>query len=252
MNNKGKMERHKKLLQVINAQGMLPVKTLAALLAVSEMTIRRDFEELQYKESDSTNVNFDAVDGNYSLLSSVQKAYHQKERIGQFAASLIDYNDTIIIDTGSTTARMLSHIPIDRNLTIVCYNANVMLELHKKTGFQLFMCGGLYHENTEMFESPESILFIERMRANKMLISAAGIHEQMGITCANAYEVLTKQVAIKSSLEKILMVDSSKFGQVRSAYFCDFNEIDVIVTDTELSDEWKSFIKSKDITLYLV
>lgn len=252
-----KASRQTELLRVIEAQGLLPIKTLSSILRVSEMTVRRDLQALQKPAQAQGLLPNEVGKGigstsDYSLLQALEKANRQKNRIGLFAASLIMPNDVVIIDTGSTTARILPHIPADKNLTILCYNANVMLELRYKAGIQLLFCGGVYHQNTEMFESPESIKFIERIRANKVFISAAGIHKKLGITCANAHEVPTKNAVMRSSQERILVADSGKFGQLRSSYFCGLNEINTVVTDSQLGDDWQIYIKEKGIGLHLV
>lgn len=254
-----KTSRQTELLRIIEAQGLLPIKTLSSMLQVSEMTVRRDLQALQGRApmaeglfEDGTTAEGLGNGGDYSLLQALEKANQQKNRIGRFAASLIQPNDVIVIDTGSTTARILPHIPGDKNLTILCYNANVMLELRYKPGIQLLFCGGVYHQNTEMFESPESICYIERIRANKVFLSAAGIHRELGITCANAHEVPTKTAVIRSSQERILVADSGKFGQLRSSYFCSLDEVNTVVTDRHLSPQWQAFIKDKGITLHLV
>ena len=158
----------------------------------------------------------------------------------------------IIIDTGSTTARILPYLPENMNLTILSYNANVLIELRHKPGIQLLFCGGNYHLNTEMFESEEGIAFIRRIRANKAFLSAAGIHRELGITCANTYEVATKQAVISSSSQKILVSDSSKFGRLRSAYFCDLDEIDTIITDHSLPKDWRDELSQRKIELHEV
>ena len=247
---KKKSQRQRELIRIIQSQGLLPVKNLASMLAVSEMTIRRDLDELQDLRADP------AIDigrnGDYSLLQALERSSDQKNRIGQFAASLIEPNDVIIIDTGSTTARMLPYLPADYHLTVVCYNANVLLELRSRADLHLMFCGGVYHPNTEMLESAESIQFINRIRANKLFLSAAGIHKKLGITCANTYEVPTKRAVIQSSLERILLVNSSKFDQIHSAYFCELDEVNTIITDRNLSEEWCQFIRDSGITLYLV
>lgn len=243
--------RQNKLTQIIKEQGVLPIKTMASMLGVSEMTIRRDLEAFQRQAAEAPHTLAKNDSNGYNILDAAKKADLQKSLIGEFAASLIEPNDVIIIDTGSTTAKILPHIPKSLNLTVLCYNANVLLELRCKPGIQLFMCGGVYHENAEMFESPEGIQFIERTRANKVFLSAAGIHEELGVTCANSYEVPTKNAVIKSSSEKILVADSSKFGVIRSSYFCDLSDINVIVTDSNLSAYWRERVLEKGITLYL-
>ena len=245
---KKQTKRQEKLIQIIEKQGLLPAKNLASILQVSEMTIRRDLQALQFKPA-AENIQ---ANSEYSLLHALKKSNDQKNRIGKFAASLIDNNDVIALDTGSTTARMLPHISKEQNLTILCYNANVLLELKDNPGINLIFCGGIYHKETEMFECPESIQFIQRTRANKVFLSAAGIHRKLGITCINSYEVATKQAIIQSSLERILVADSGKFSQISPAYFCDISDIDTIVTDNNLETKWQNLIISKGIKLYLV
>lgn len=242
--------RRQKLISIIAAQGRLPVKTLSSMLGVSEMTVRRDLEALEGMQA--PNETDTSEGGEYSLLAALEKSNSQKDKIGKYAASLIQPDDVIIIDTGSTTARMLPYIPSDRNLTVLCYNANVLLELRHRPGIQLLFCGGVFHPNTELFESPEGIQFIERTRANKVFLSAAGVHKDLGVTCANTYEVPTKTAVIKSSGERILLADSGKFGQLRSAYFCELSDVSRVVTDAGLSDAWRSLLEEKGIPVHIV
>ena len=242
-----KGKRQQDLINIIETQGMLPVRSIAAMLNVSEMTVRRDLEKLRNDGGAAGEQS-----GQYNLLEAIEHSNHQKEEIGKYAASLIEPNDVIIIDTGSTTARILPYLPENMNLTILSYNANVLIELRHKPGIQLLFCGGNYHLNTEMFESEEGIAFIRRIRANKAFLSAAGIHRELGITCANTYEVATKQAAISSSSQKILVSDSSKFGRLRSAYFCDLDEIDTIITDHSLQKYWRDELRQRNIEIHEV
>ena len=247
-----KEERHARLIHLLKTEGKLPVRTLANILAVSEMTIRRDLTELKALSGIESDIDSSATNADYNLLTSLQKSYQQKSEIGKLAASLVKPNDFIIVDTGSTTARMLQYLPEDYNLSVLCFNTNILVELRYKTGIKLFFCGGTYHRSTEMFECPESIQFINRMRANKVFLSAAGVHKELGITCEYDYEIPTKRAIIQSSLERILLVDSSKFDQIKPSYFCDLSDINVIVTDRGLSYKWQEHIKEKKIKLFLV
>lgn len=66
------------------------------------------------------------------------------------------------------------------------------------------------------------------------------------------YEISTMQAVIKSSVTKILLADSSKFDQIRPAYFASLECIDIIVTDHYLAEEWQEYIRGVGIELYLV
>ena len=240
-----KEQRQSLLLQMISAQGMLPIRTLASRLAVSEMTVRRDLAELELGHPS------DGEEGGYSLLQELEKANAQKEQIGRAATALIEPRDVIAIDTGSTTAKILPHIPTNYDLTVLCYNANVLFALRNRPGIRLLMCGGVYHPNTEMLESAEGVSFIRRIRINKAFLSAAGIHQTLGVTCANPYEVAVKEAVLQSSSQKILVADSGKFGQVRSSHFCDLSQLDTIVTDTQLSPQWQADLVEAGVSLRL-
>jgi len=242
--------RQARLIQTIRTEGMLPVRMLANILSVTEMTIRRDLAELGAQNRLEPNSDSSEKMG-YDLLTSLQKSYEQKLEIGKLAASLIRPDEFIIIDTGSTTARMLQYLPEDYNLSVLCYNTNILVELRYKMGIKLMFCGGTYHRSTEMFESPEGIQFIKRVRASKVFLSAAGVHRQLGITCAFEYEIPTKQAIIQSSLERILLVDSSKFDQVKPSYICELADVNAIITDKGIPDEWQKHIRDGGINLYL-
>jgi DeoR family deoxyribose operon repressor len=113
----------------------------------------------------------------------------------------------------------------------------------------LIFTGGVFHKNTLSFESPEGLEIIRNFRANKAFVTASGIDYRFGATCSNYYERPTKKTLMQSSMKKILLVDSSKFGLIRSDYFADLNEFDEIITDNGIPDEYKKIILSLGITL---
>lgn len=254
-----KADRLEKLMEILKVRGYVSVHELSTLLHVSEMTIRRDIQILK-KNNMAENVAGTTVynpahlgmkvDRNYTLTQEQQHKNTQKEAIGQFAASLVQENDIIIIDTGSTTEKIVSYLPTNQNISVLCYNINILMELRRNPGVNMLFAGGRYHPNTQMFESPEGIDFIRGLRANKVFISAAGIHDSLGVTCVHNYEVPTKHAILKSSIEKILVADSSKFGVVRSSFFCDLSEIDTVITDNELSSTWQNYFHAKGVRLH--
>jgi len=72
---------------------------------------------------------------------------------------------------------------------------------------------------------------IERLGINKALISAAGVDLERGVSCFHFHEVAPKQAAIATAMQRLLVVDASKFGVVRPAYFAALDDFDVVVTD---------------------
>lgn len=256
-----KLDRVNKLISIIKEKNGATVKELAVLLNVSEMTIRRDLEILKannivnnvygatiYNPSNTKN----NINKTYSLATAKATNDEEKSRIGKYAASLIEENDVVIIDSGSTTEELAKNIHNSANATILCYNINIVNSLVDKSNIKLIFAGGYYHPNTQMFESPEGISLIQGTRASKVFVSAAGIHEKLGITCATNYESPTKNAIIHSAIKPILLADSSKFGIVKSSYFASLQDFQVVITDTGLSSGWADYISKLGIELVLV
>lgn len=252
--------RRLEILTILGNTPAMSVRGLAKTIGVSEMTIRRDLDELSSKDyitmiqgvailnnnNDGTSIIKD-----YSLGAERQLMAKEKSRIGKLAASLIEPNDTILIDTGTTTEQILNHIPGSCPLTFITYNLNTLLAIKDREQTDIYCGGGFLHRNTQMFESQESCDLISRLCITKFFVSAAGISSKGAISCVEQHELPTKQAGIKNSLVRILMADSTKFGKIRPCMFSKIENMDIIVTDSGIGSSWLDFFKSCGIKYML-
>ncbi len=254
-------ERLKRIIQTLKINTASTIQDLAEELDVSHMTVRRDLEVLTEQNIvrliyGGVILNQLSAAGNgehrYSLIDAGSLHPEAKMRIGRKAASMVEQEDIIIIDSGSTTEYAAKYLADGMNATILCYALNVLLEIAQNNTCKLLFAGGTFHSNTLMFESPEGINLIRRIRARKAFISASGIDARLGITCSNDYERETKRAIIQSSHRKILVADSSKFGRIESDYFADLSEFDEIITDKNISAEYVRIMEEASITLHIV
>ena len=224
------------------------IADLAKKYGVSEMTIRRD---LKYVKS---NVISQDLIRNIPVgeAGQIYENYSEKVRIAQKAASLIEADDVIIIDSGTTTCLIPQYLDESKNITVLCYNYQVLSQIYNKENISLIFSGGYFHRDNQVFESADSINLIRRTRANKFFVSAAGVHRTLGMTCFHSYEVATKQAVLDSASEKILVADSTKFDKIRPNYYAPFTCVDTVITDDGLSRSWQEYIEELGIKLYLV
>ncbi len=254
-----KQERIQRIVETLRTQdlGVSSIRELAGRLAVSEMTIRRDLELLasdnvvRLVHAGAVLVAPEASAPRYSLAEAGARMAEEKRRIGRRAAALIQPQDIVIVDSGSTTECLVQAIPDGLPLTLICFSLNVLVEAHRNKECRIVFAGGALHENTLMFESPEGAQLIRRYRANKAFLSASGLNERLGVTCANSYEVETKQAAIASSLERILVADSSKFGRIHPSHFAELRDFSVLVTDAGLPAESAEFLRANRIEVLI-
>lgn len=247
--------------QLLHDKGIVRVKEMAQLLDVSEMTIRRDVQQLE-RAGRVKNLNgmlfpaddnpFDIICQKYDLQVQSKAQNKKKCAIGKFAASQISSGDSIMLDIGSSIEQVAQHISRDIKIDALCLTLNTLLSMLNKPLATTALAGGYYQAGTQIFLSDEGISFIRGVRADKLFLSAAGIHESLGISCANPHEVVAKKAMLQSSRYHILVADSSKFGAVRSSYFCDLDVIDEIITDDGLPEAWVKLIEDRGIVLHCV
>lgn len=251
--------RKRKLMEIVKREGAVSVVELAEALGVSYMTIKRDTGDLEERKLlevingvavYNRDLVFDA-EGSYSLARAGTAMTEEKDRIGLRAAALIEDNDTIIVDSGTTTEFLVRHLPDDIRVTILCYCMNVLAEVYKRNNCRLIFAGGYFHKNSLMFESPEGLALIKRTRAAKAFVTASGVNAELGATSDNYYEAPVKRAIIESSQKRVLLADSSKFGLVKSSYFADLAEFDAIVSDAGLPRGFSKTCKTIGVELLL-
>jgi DeoR family transcriptional regulator, deoxyribose operon repressor len=253
-------ERLALVVDTLQVRGTSSVHELAAALEVSEMTVRRDLELLArddlvrlFRSGAALTAPAErAAEPRYSLTEAGATHVEEKMRIGRAAAALVHPGDIIILDSGSTTECLARSLPADIDATVICFALNLLVEANKRKSCRLVFAGGALHENTLMFESPESVQLIRRYRANTAFMSASGASERLGVTCANTYEVDTKKAALASSLRRVLLADSSKFGTIRPAHFAELGDFDLVITDTGLPEEVAERIRALRVDLMVV
>jgi DeoR family deoxyribose operon repressor len=240
------------------------VRDLAAVLDVSEMTVRRDLEVLVTdgkaklvhagaipSEQDAESSFFPARQG-YSLSDSRGPGAGEKMRIGLKAASLVEAGDVVIVDSGSTTEWLARSIPAELPVTILCFALNIALAAGRNPGRTVVLAGGALRGETLVCQSPEGVSLVRRYRANKAFLSAGGASASLGVTCVDAEEAELKMAAIASSQTRILLADSRKFGRVTPAWFADLRDFDAIVTDPGVSLEYVEIARNLGIALHVV
>ncbi len=241
-------QRSRRIVDIISSQGAKSVKMLALELGVSEMTVRRDLQHL--RERGIINMLHGLAFGNdgtegvfYDLHEQQRIMHNEKAAIGRVAAAMIEPSDSVYIDGGTTAAFMARNIPRGMDITVICSTINVLVEMHKKNIEKIIFSGGYYHESTQTFESPEALMMLGNIRASKAFVTSAGVSMELGLTCVHQYEIGLKRLGLNNALKKILMVDSSKFGKVSSAFFGTLAQIDTIVTDQAIPDAWINFLR---------
>ncbi|MDP9066591.1 MAG: DeoR/GlpR family DNA-binding transcription regulator [Pseudomonadota bacterium] len=221
-----------KLQHLIGGRGALPLADAAKFLGVSAMTVRRDLAVPGAPLAcfGAHVVRLGAGAGaKYTLEAERDQHASNKLLACRRAAELVKAGDSLFIDCGTTMPHFAASLPVGVPLDVVCYSMNVALILSRRPNTQLMLLGGLYHASSATFFSDEALLFLKRLGLSKAFISAGGVHGRRGASCSNFSEVPIKQAAMANAAESILVVDESKLGGVKPAFFSPLGQFSRII-----------------------
>jgi DeoR family deoxyribose operon repressor len=253
-----KKKRLNNIVSLLHQKAEMTVKEIAGLLNVSEMTIRRDLNDLE-KERQVKRTHGGARIYNpshrggsdYFIGEQMERRVREKNAIGMTAASRIQAHETIILDSGSTMPFIARYLDREMPLTVICNSFQTATELVLKKNVNLVLSGGYFHRDSNVFHSHEGCELIRNIRAEKAFISAAGIDENLGLTTFFYFEAEAKKAIIESSKQIVLAVDSTKFGKVSTSYFTDLDRVNTIITDNGISDRYRKIIDQRGIELVI-
>jgi DeoR family deoxyribose operon repressor len=225
-------ERLNLLTKALTDQGVLRLRDAAALLNVSEMTVRRDIAASASRFAYLGGHILRASDGlGYRIDQEEDRFAAAKAAVGAKAAKLIGERDTIFIDCGTTMPFLANLVPADADVTVVCYSLNIAQILARKPNVRMILLGGAYHPSSATFSSQQALDALGAIGINKAFLSAGGLERTRGASCWNFHEVPIKQKAMSRAVERHLVIDSSKIGKVTAAFFAAMEDFDSILTE---------------------
>ncbi|MEW9676799.1 DeoR/GlpR family DNA-binding transcription regulator [Lentibacillus sp. L22] len=225
-------ERHAFILQVLKRDGIVKSQDLMNQLECSESTIRRDLGQLEdageLKRIHGGAKRIYQLDEELSTSEKSFKNIQGKSAIGKKAASLIQGNDVIFIDAGTTTLAMIPHLK-GKSITVVT-NGIQHASLLADQQIETFLIGGKIKHSTKAIIGSVSLNELKNYRFNQVFLGMNGIDPEFGCTTPDPEEAALKQRAHKQAAVTYLLADQSKWNKVSFAKVCEMEEVS-IVTD---------------------
>lgn len=228
-------ERKQKILEILSRDGKVRVNELSALFEISDVTIRMDLADLEAKGM-LTRVHGGAVSSyktyyNMDMQQRLSANQDQKKAIANKIVSMIEENDTIMLNAGTTTLTVFRMIPPKMNLSIVTNSIAIALEAGANSNFNVVLLGGSVNAKHQFVYGDDAIAQLEKYHADKLILSVDGITLENGLTTYYNQEVELDRVMMSRSATKIIAADSTKLGQTAFARISDISEADYVITN---------------------
>lgn len=243
-----KEERQNYLLEQLTKKGIVRVTDVVQELKVTDMTIRRDLQELEDRGL------IIRVHGGAKLIGTSpslpelshreKKDIHfaEKSEVARLIAENIKEGETVFLGPGTTIELVYDHLTIEQ-AKIITNSIHVFDKFKNDPRFEIILIGGSYRNKTGAFVGTIANDFISSIHVEKSFIGVNGLDTTAAYT-SNEDEGVTQRYALDSAKEKYLVADHHKFDKKDFYGFYPIHKVDYVITDTGITkDKRKEFNK---------
>lgn len=243
-------ERREQIRRILLKKKSVTVAEIAQQFSVSTETVRRDFEALSAEGflvkayGGATLAERKNIAVSQKIKSGIM--IEAKQRMAKEAGKLLKPNDCIFLDHSTTVYEMcedLKHMP----LTVVTNSLAVVNSMSECPNIKLVMTGGNFDINSQAFFGLEAVEYVRRHSFDKAFLSCRTLDLKRGLCDAEEMVAEMRRNIIASSDFNCLLADHTKFGKSAFIQTSDYADINCVITDYRMEQEWSRFFEEKEI-----
>ena len=240
---------------MLKENGSVKVTELSKIFNISEVTARNYLDDME-KKGLLSRVHGGAVSSYkpyYSMNMSQRMETNQlkKKKIAQIAAKMVEPNDTIMLNSGTTTLLVFRALPSDYSLNIITNSIAIALEASDNPNFNVILVGGSVNTKYQFTFGFDAVTQLKNYHADKLILSVDGIDSESGFTTYYDKEAYIDRVMIEQSKICIVVADTSKFERTAFSKISAPTVADYIVTNDSLDKKIRTQFEKMDIDIII-
>ncbi|RNL71537.1 DeoR/GlpR family DNA-binding transcription regulator [Streptomyces sp. I6] len=234
-------ERQQEILRLARDGGRVEVLSLAEEFQVTAETIRRDLKALDraglVRRVHGGAIPAGRLDFEPDLAERESTAADEKDRIARAALAELPADGSVVLDAGSTVARLAAAFPLECSLSVVTHALPAAARLADHPGIDLHLVGGRVRHRTRAAVDAWALRAYGEIRADVVFLGTNGFSTLCGLTTPDLAEAAVKRALVAAARRVVLLADSAKYGEEHFARFADLADVDLLITDSGLSPE---------------
>lgn len=232
-------ERRRSILQMLQRNGKVLASELSKTLLVSEDTIRRDLRELaaagELERVHGGALLFSPTTANFDTRK--QQSPESKTALAKAAVELIQQDQVIILDGGSTLLQVAHHLPSDLRATVITHSAPIALALAEYAKVEVILIGGRLYKHELVTVGASTIDAFRNIHADLCFLGIGRLHPEAGISTYDLEESYVKRAMIASATEVVALTSAEKLGTIAPYIVGPIRTLTHLVTDSSVSDD---------------
>ncbi|MDT5127661.1 MAG: DeoR family transcriptional regulator, fructose operon transcriptional repressor [Mycobacterium sp.] len=246
-------ERQDAIAAMVISRGRASVAELAKAYDVTTETVRRDLAALD-KAGVVRRVHGGAV--------PVRALHLVEPGVGERESTRADYKDAIaaaateffplsgasvLLDAGTTTARIAALVPTDRELIVVTNSVPIAARLAAIPSVSLQLLGGRVRGITQAAVGEQALRVLDTMRVDIAFIGTNAISARHGLSTPDSEEAAVKRAMVRCANYVVVAADSTKVGREDFVSFAPISSVDTLITDSEISDADRTMLTDEGV-----
>jgi DeoR family fructose operon transcriptional repressor len=246
-------ERQDAIAAMVISRGRASVAELAKAYDVTTETVRRDLAALD-KAGVVRRVHGGAV--------PVRALHLVEPGVGERESTRADYKDAIaaaateffplsgasvLLDAGTTTARIAALVPTDRELIVVTNSVPIAARLAAIPSVSLQLLGGRVRGITQAAVGEQALRVLDTMRVDIAFIGTNAISARHGLSTPDGEEAAVKRAMVRCANYVVVAADSTKVGREDFVSFAPISSVDTLITDSEISDADRTMLTDEGV-----
>jgi DeoR family fructose operon transcriptional repressor len=231
-------ERQRWIVERARAGGRVEVAALAVELGVTTETVRRDLTTLErhalLRRVHGGAIPIERLGFEPALAARDSVLTDEKERIARLALAELPDEGSILLDAGTTTARLAAALPADRELVVLTNGLPIAMALSVRPNITVLMIGGKVRGRTQAAVDAWALQALADSYVDVAFIGTNGISPERGLTTPDTTESAVKRAMIRAARRSVVLADHTKVGQDHLSRFAALDEIDTLITDSGL------------------
>jgi len=217
---------------------------------ISLNTARRDIKEL---------INTGNVSKVYGGVTAVEKTalvpfqlrdernHQEKNRIARAAAAMIQNNDIVFVDSGTTTRHIFEHISKELSFTVITHSISVVFGLINQSNIRLIVLPGELERKTNSLYGINTAERLEDYNIQRAFMAATAVSSDGMVTNSSPLEYEIKRTAMRRSYEKVLLIDSAKYGTASLLSYASLQDFDTVITGKKVDASFLSLCEQNQV-----
>lgn len=245
-------ERQDKIFTIFADRPNITVKELAALLNVSEVTVRKDLSALENSGVLRRTHGGIAQVSSDSIEKRLQFRYNEKLKIAKEAVKLVEDGDCILLEAGSTNALFARELTEQKEVKIITNSLYIPKMLKDRRNVHITVLGGYFQAEAEAMVGPLTKLLLSNLSVDKAFIGMDGFSEQLGFTCGDFMRAEVGKEMCDRARKVFVLSESSKFENVGLTTVAEFSKINTVISDKDIPPRAAGILKKYQINTIIV